>query len=511
MEQINLIINSTGKSIPLFSKIPFSTLTSAVQEKNLMGDDTVKLNVVTTSILNVGKGDYIVVDGEKYTVRTPVTRSVISDRHYEYEITLYGVMYDLMKCLYRNADNSGKSSKTSFDLTYTLREFVKVIINNMSRDYPGKWSFDENNCPETEARTVTFNNQNCLQVLQTLCSKDCFNYDFRITQSGGQSIIHIGKFGSKINPPGGGEYFEYGKGNGIYQLKEEKVDDVAIKTRLWVEGGSTNIKNDYRDYAGRLQLPYPKRKNTKKHTLRDGTIIAVGQETIGISDDAKRYHEDAALAAKIGSDEDYKAYDEIYPTRTGTVSKLGDSVLEFYDDSMDFDLFAKDDKGQTLYLIDGTSAKLTFVSGKLAGHEFELEAKVGYDHTSKKFTIIEYQDERGQKFPDGTNTAFQISVGDKYKLTDIVMPDAIVKDAEEDLWYESIQDFEDAKQARVKYTLTLDRIYMLRNVSDDVTAIIFNVGDYVPVKDTRFDIEKSIRVTKVSRNLLLKQDYAITI
>lgn len=511
MEQIIITNNQTGQSKKLFTKEPFCTVKSAIQEKNLMGDDTIKLSIVSSQLLNFGKGDYITIDGEVYTVRTPATRQIISDNYYQYDVTLYGVMYELMKCLYRNTDANGRSSKSSFDLTYSLKDFAKVIVNNMNRDYPGKWVLDEANVPETEPKTISFANQNCLQVLQAICSDKNFNYDFQITQADGVKTIHIGKFGSVIAPPGGGAAFEWGKGKGIYQLKEEKVDDTAIKTRLWAEGGTTNIKSGYRDFSDRLQLPYPKRLNKNEHTLRDGTTILAKSQQIGITDDAKRYHEDATLAAMIGTDEEYKSYDEIYPKRTGSITALvnGD-IYSFVDSSMDFDLNEKDADGNTKYLIGGVSAKITFISGKLAGQEFEIKDK-GYDHSKKQFTIIPYQDERGQKFPTDGNTAFQFAVGDKYKLTEINPPQSVLDDAEEELWYESLQDFNDMKQARVKYTLTLDRLYMINNTPTAASVVVFKVGDYVHVKDSRFAIDKNIRVTKVSRNLLLRQDYSITL
>ena len=283
------------------------------------------------------------------------------------------------------------------------------------------------NCPETEPITITFSNNNCLQVLQTLCSDDNFKLEFRITQENGVRTIHIGKFGAKVVPPGGGDYFEWGRGNGLYTLTEKKVDDKAIITRLWVEGGTTNIRSDYRNYSERLQLPYPKRMNEHEHTLSDGTVIAANSEMIGIDDDNKRYIEDAQLRDKYGSDEDAAQYDKIYPKRTGKVTALvGDDVNSFIDDTMDFDLNEKDENG-TKWLIAETTAKINFITGRLAGQQFELAAKNGYDHTTKKFTIIPFTDERGLTIPTADNEAYRINVGDQYNITDIHLPKAYVR------------------------------------------------------------------------------------
>lgn len=504
------IIQRNGNKIDLQSREPFCAIKSATQNTSLMGDDNVQISFVSSELYTFGKGDKIIVGSEEYTIRTQVQREMISEGHYQYEATFYGVMYELMKSLYRNAGEDGKSTTSSFDLTYSIRDFVKVLIYNVNRDYPGLWVFDEENCPDTEPRTISFSKQNCLQVLQSLCSDNEFGLEFQITQDNGTRTIHIGKFGSKVNPPNGSEYFEWGKGNGLYKLKEQKVDDKTIITRLWVEGGSTNIKSGYRNYSERLQLPYPRRVNKNDHKLADGTVVKAGSEYIGIDDDNKRYLEDSELRDALGSDEDAVTFDDIHPKRTGEVTAIGSDINSFTDDTMDFDLCEKDDNG-TKYLIEGVAAKITFISGKLAGQQFELAEKGGYDHATKTFTLIPFTDNRGLTIPTTDTEAFRISVGDRYKLTDINMPDSYVENAEEELWYAGMDEFTPRTQARAQYELTFDRSYFLSNLPSDSEATIFHVGDYLPVKDERFGIEKTIRINKIARNLLAEHDYNITL
>ena len=508
---ITQIIKRNGETIQLNTNEPFCFVKEATLTSSLMGDDYISLKIVSSNWLSFAKGDKITVGGKEYSIRATTTREIVSEGYYNYEPVFYGVMYDLMKTIYRNCDKYGESDKSTFDLTYTIKEFVQVLIYNMERDYPGLWKFDVDNCPDTEARTIQFSGVNCLQALQTLCNSEQFNLEFQITQDKGVRTIHIGKFGKRINPPSGADFFEWGKGNGLYNLKEQKIDDKAIITRLWAEGGTTNIRSNYREYSERLQLPYPQRKNQYEHTLSDGTIVKVGTETIGIADDAKRYIEDAELRDKIGSEEDVKIYDNIYPTRTGTVTAVvADDICAFIDDTMDFDLNKKDDKG-TVYLVDGTSAKITFTSGRLAGQQFELEAKGGYNHETKKFRIIPFTDNRGLTIPSAeTQDAYRIEVGNTYKITDIYLPESYEQKAEEALWYAAMEDFKTATQAKAQYTLTLDRLYFLQELSRDTDTSVFEVGDYVPVKDTRFGIEKQMRIQKVTRNLLLEQDYHTT-
>lgn len=508
---ITQIIKRNGETIQLNTNEPFCFVKEATLTSSLMGDDYISLKIVSSEWLSFAKGDKIVVGGNEYSIRATTTREIVSEGYYNYEPVFYGVMYDLMKTIYRNCDKYGKSDKSTFDLTYTIKEFVQVLIYNLERDYPGVWKFDEDNCPETEAMTIQFSGVNCLQALQTLCNSEQFNLEFQITQDKGIRTIHIGKFGKRINPPSGADFFEWGKGNGLYNLKEQKIDDKAIITRLWVEGGTTNIRSDYRGYAERLQLPM-QRMNQYDHTLADGTVVKANTEMIGISVESKRYIENAELRDKIGSEEDVKTYDNIYPKRTGKVTAVvADDICAFVDDTMDFDLNKKDDKG-TVYLVDGVSAKITFTSGRLAGQQFELNTKGGYDDKTKTFKIIPFTDNRGLTIPsEETKNSFFIEVGNTYKITDIYLPEQYEKRAEEDLWYAGSDDFKDASQVKAQYALTFDRLYFLQSLSSDTDTSVFEVGDYVPVKDTRFGIEKTMRIQKITRNLLLEHDYQITL
>lgn len=507
MGQITLI-KRNGTKVNLFSKEPFCTVSSAVQNVTLMGDDNVQLGIKSAQFLEFAKGDKILVGGEEYSIRTKVTREILSENMYSYDAIFYGVMYELMKSQYRNCDANGKSTKSTFDLTYTLREFMHVVIYNVSRDYPGIWRFDADSCPDTDPITLQFSKQNCLQVVQTVCKE--YKYEFRIDQKDGVRILRVGKFGTKVTPPAGNAFFEWGKGNGLYKLKEQKVDDKSIITRLWVEGGTQNIRSDYRDYSERLQLPYPKRLNQREHTLSDGTVIPAKSEYIGIDDDEKRYLEDPDLKNEIGSDEDTEYYDDIYPKRTGTVTALGGDIYSFVDNTMDFDLNEKDSNG-TKYLINGVTAKLTFITGKLAGQQFELKEKGGYVHSSRTFNLIKFTDERGMEFPSPDTDAFRFHEGDKYKITDINLPKSYEDYAEEDLWYEGYEDFRERKQARAQYVLTFDRSYFINALPLDSETSVFHCGDYVPVRDTRYKIEKNIRIQKMSRNLLVEYDYTLTL
>ena len=62
MGQITLI-KRNGSKVNLFSKEPFCTVSSAVQNVTLMGDDNVQLGIKSTQFLEFAKGDKILVGG----------------------------------------------------------------------------------------------------------------------------------------------------------------------------------------------------------------------------------------------------------------------------------------------------------------------------------------------------------------------------------------------------------------------------------------------------------------
>ena len=209
MEQITLI-KRNGTQVNLFSKEPFRTVKSATQSKSLTGIDTVTLSIVSRDVLTFDKGDKILVNGDSYYIRTKVNRELTSDGSFMYDAVFYGVLYDLMKTSYRDMDANGNSTTSTFDLVYTLKDYIRVLIYNVSHDYPGWWVFNETGCPDKDPIPFQFSCNNCLEVLQQVCQK--FNVDFRITESDGVRTIQIGTFGSVITPPDGSDYFEWGRG-----------------------------------------------------------------------------------------------------------------------------------------------------------------------------------------------------------------------------------------------------------------------------------------------------------
>lgn len=457
MEQI--VIFRSNQSFLLNSIDPIISVETAEQKKELLGINEVYLKIKTVSPIDLRIGDYTVIFGEKYTINRLPNPTKLGTRNFEYNVTLESVQYDLLRCILLNQDVSGFSTSPTFTLTGDLSLFCGVIQNNANRVFSGQWSFAS--LPSSTDKTITFDKDNCLSALQTICKQ--FEVEFRIVENGNNKTIHIGSIGIVIPT-----VFEHGQGRGLYTLSRETLNDKNIVNRLYLFGGSTNIPSNYRDYSQNLKI--------------EGDCIEAS---------------DSITA--FGLIEGVKEFEDIFPKRLGSVSSVN-GQLEFTDSSMDFDLNSS--------LVEGVSAKLTFNSGGLAGYSFEIKS---YLHATKTFTLIAFTDERGFVLPSATLSAFQISAGDEYVLTDINLPSQYITNAE-NLLRSKGQDYLDQnKNPRIQYGLTFDENYFKDLYENDVISNVFDTGDYVQVLDSDMNIDGATRITGITRNILYPYRYALTI
>lgn len=446
------------------------TVSDATLSKSLLSDDSVKLKVASNSILDIKINDTFQVFGENYRINTLPGVKKVNNSHYQYDIEGQGLMYDLLRCKFFNADGAGFKTDTDFPLIGDLELFLTVVKNNMQR-FSALWEIGAFPA-DTETKTLTFGDDTCLSALQKICQE--FKTDFWVKSEAGKFKIHTGAFGSVIPIP-----VEYGKGKGLYSLSRASVNDEKIVNRLYVTGGSDNLPNEYRDFSKALKF----------------------------SDDG--YIEDAGIIAEMGLKEGSLNLPEIYPHRTGKVTALGTTAFKFVDNTMDFDLNERDETNNTVYLIPGTSAKVHFNTGNLAGYEFEIK-KNGYSHDKKEFEIIPFTNDSGQKFPDPSSAAFQLAVNDEYVLLDIYAPAIYVTSAEAELLTKATEQFTLLKQAKVSYDLNIDPSYLSQ------LAKLPEIGDMLNVKDTALGIDKVLRINSISRNFIqggewVEFDHKITI
>lgn len=477
----NIIITKpNGSRVPMESRATATAITAAKQTWALNAEDTIAITVVSPFPQSYGIGDVITVFGRDYRLNRLPKVSKTGMQEYQYDLEFEGIQYDLMRVTYDvniNTTNNQLQDIQGDSLTGDLKRFMEVLISNANRVFPGKWALGV--CPETDGdNTLTFSeSDNCLSVLQTLCSEDKFGVEFEIERVNGVYVINIKKTIGQTLP----FVLEYGKGKGLYSISRENVSSSNIVTRLKVYGSTENITSKYR--ADRLCM-FGKDKTSS-------------------------YIEKADAVAKYGIFEGRKNFD-IKPTFTGKVSSVVDGdVLSFIDTSFPFDINAKNASGETLYLISGVSAKVHFNSGNLAGYEFEVHA---YDHATHKFTLVKQTDDRGNVFPSETSPAFQIDKNDTYKVLDIAYSRDIEEAAEKKLAEEGNKYYDQNSQPKVQYSVNVTKAFIVNKLalSDGITNV-FAPGDYLPIKDDEIGVDKSIRIKSFTRNVLDPYDYSLTI
>lgn len=477
----NIIITKpNGSRVSMESRATATAITAAKQTWALNAEDTIAITVVSPFPQSYGIGDVITVFGRDYRLNRLPKVSKTGMQEYQYDLEFEGIQYDLMRVTYDvniNTTNNQLQDIQGDSLTGDLKRFMEVLISNANRVFPGKWALGV--CPETDGdNTLTFSeSDNCLSVLQTLCTEDKFGVEFEIERVNGVYVINIKKTIGQTLP----FVLEYGKGKGLYSISRENVSSSNIVTRLKVYGSTENITSKYR--ADRLCM--------------------FGK------DKASSYIEKADAVAKYGIFEGRKNFD-IKPTFTGKVSSVVDGdVLSFIDTSFPFDINAKNASGETLYLISGVSAKVHFNSGNLAGYEFEVHA---YDHATHKFTLVKQTDDRGNVFPSETSPAFQIGKNDTYKVLDIAYSRDIEEAAEKKLAEEGNKYYDQNSQPKVQYSVNVTKAFIENKLalSDGITNV-FAPGDYLPIKDDEIGVDKSIRIKSFTRNVLDPYDYSLTI
>ncbi len=477
-----IIKHRAGGETRLQNKGAIAKITRAEQRRQLLGEDTLNLTIQSAQPIDIEIGDRVEIFGSVYTINQLPAINKTGTRMFEQTIILEGTQYELIDVQFILPGN------TMYDnLTGDLDDFMDVLIQNADRVYPDKWV--KGVVPiETETKTLSFTEKNCLEALQTLCEEYSTEFEIAVSTTGTRTL-HIKQVGLQFPFT-----FTYGRTGGLYQLTRQNVNSQSVVTRLYVYGGRNNLGNTYRN--SKLCLP-GKLKNDS-------------------------YIEDEIAVGLYGVKENTKTFDKIFPARYGTVTSLGEETFSFHDTNMDFDLNETEpDPGapapeegeepvtRTKWLIPGISAKVRFTTGNLAGYEFDVHS---YDHTTKEIKIVPFVDESGYKFPSETSSAFQIAIGDVYHFTDINLPLAYITEAEEKLETEGEKHYNKYRQPQVQYALSIHPRFLEKYTgAPETISNIFALGDQIQVIDDDIGVNKSLRITGFTRDALDPYRYTLTL
>jgi hypothetical protein len=414
-------------------------------------------------------GDTIEAYGKTYTLNVLPDIKKTGTKKFTYDLTFEGPQYELIDVQFLLPEDR----TTGDSLTANFETFLRILIENVARVFPGKWRLGSFPA-DTEIKTLTYVGDNCLSVLQSLCAE--FGQEFEIIQAGGVRTLHIKTAGAHFPYT-----FRYGRTGGLYELTRQNINSKSLVTRLYVYGGSANLGSAYRH--SRLCLP-GRSKN-------------------------RSYIENAAAVAAFGVKENVKNFDTIFPNRYGEVSARGAKYYAFVDNSMTFDLNETESDGTTTkWLIPGVNAKVKMTTGNLAGYEFDVHR---YDHATQTIEVVPFTDETGMKFPSETSAAFQFGPGDKYFFININLPDAYKTEAEADLQEEGETYYTQNCQPQVQYGLQIDQRFIEQFAGGLTIVNLFAPGDYVPVEDEDIGVAKSIRVLGFTRDMLKRYKYSLNL
>ena len=409
----------------------------------LQGTSEISFSCEFNSIQSIGRGDYIIWEDEKYYLLEYPQIDKHSTNKYIYRVTFTHQFFLLKDIQFMVVDRAETT------LYATMEDVVDLIITNANRAYSGL--FVKGTVDSTEYRNHQFNNEDCYTVLNRICSDYELEYEFK--PGVGTIVISVKKQIGFAT----GTLFTYGQGNTLYKISRVSTGRELLVTRLYAYGSDRNIPASY---------GFPRLKLATEPVTREFFGMHI---------------------------ERTKIFDDIFPERTGTVTSytytendpIENSTYVMVDSAMPFDLKEKDISGNTIYLISGTSAKIHFNSGALAGFEFEV---LDYDHSTKSFYLVPFKEVNGEMYP---NAILHPDAGDEYKILDINLPQIYIDDAEDRLQVAADAHIDEFSNPKPTYTVESNPFYNLN----------YFPGDTVNLTDTDFGIDAEIRISEISKNL----------
>ena len=413
-------------------------------------ENVVTVNFTTWEFLVLEVGWYILVEGQRFSIKSEYRPKHIHDTKYTYNLKFYGREHDAQDILFCRLNQGEDDLESVFAYDGTPMDFLVKVVANMNRNSDGVvWKAGE--AITANRQTINFNGLYCWDALG------------EITRTFGTEWWMDGEY-LNISKCERGESVSLGYGQGLKSGLTQNENTNAVKwfTRLIPVGSSKNIDKNKYGYAT-LQLP--------------------GREKyidINTQYGLKEYREEAAFS-------------EIYPHRVGTISSVrseertneetGNYNVYYVKDSLL--PFNPDD-----YMIGGEVIHMSFNTGALAGKEFE----VNWNNDTKEFEIINQYPDENTQLPGGNLVP---SADDTYVLWNISMPDEYIRAAEQELKTAvDVYLAEYSKDISV-YSGSTDYIYISKN---DVPLLL---GQRVQLLSEIYfgNIGRNSRITRVSRKL----------
>lgn len=343
-------------------------------------EDVIRLNFELVTYVDLQIGDYIIFNktSSKYTLnkRPSITEE---PNNYQYSCIFEGYLHELRKTkafLTTPKVGGGVYLDYKYPLSGNASTFLDFIVDNLNRN---GGNYVAGVAKETETLNVEFNNFNCYEAIVNLAEKLGFEWYLN------GNTLNFDAYDNNT-----AYIFQVGRKKGLLSLTRSRVDSENVETVVYGFGAMTNMPprtGDGQTYDSLL--------------LTENRLYFDTESKVSNNTD------------KYGIIESVQEFD-VYPQRTGSVTATTASERTFIDSSIDFDINAQ--------LLAGIQPKIIFLDGKLIGLTFNIS----YTHATKSITVDYYSDESGE-YP---NSVIFASVGDTYKLFDIIMPSVYIDNAE---------------------------------------------------------------------------------
>lgn len=525
---------------------------SCNQIKQVNGENVLNISFRDSRYISFALGDYITVfEGtdweEVYKInRLPLVNKQAST-YWEYSFQMESEAYDLAKCAFMGLDSGNHLTEPDFSVMGDAGVFIDLLLDNIHRIDP---DFEAGEVVPTTAKLITFNRENCYNALAKIA--ETFGTEFWVR---GKKISL-----TKVQQDRGRLVMQ-GQGKGLYSIIRESVEDKNIATRLYAYGSDKNLPYNY--LSKRLRLPslgadpnlvtnvtadvipnvstqdirltftpptspgvtgllieFRAAGSMGAWTPQTGPVLsprtildlpATAQEIRFVTQiGADTYTSDVITISESVTDpllpaphtpylekntalygviEHTEYFEDIYPGRVGTVTGVdATDPYKLVDTDIDFDI--------NEYLIN-TPAKITFNTGQLAGYTFNLQS---YDHATTTIVFLKNTDEKALDVP---NEVMRPAIGDEYVITDIMMPQEYITEAEERLQAEAEKFLDVCSVPQVRYRVDFDPVYLRRKKFMPV------IGELIWIKDEQLNMERKIRVTATNRSIVNEWDVSV--
>jgi hypothetical protein len=478
--QLN-IFNPSGKLITCTRDFTYSGAA--------MGEKTISTTIPSARKLNLPPGSYLDFRGERYALRNEpsIKRTAgtgVRGDALQTSLVFTSKQYELVDCDFMDYvpnDDMYYTGMDSFSFYGDVYDLCRRIQANLDGQYSGTdrwvilmpckgsgepqpvtgigWS---DRVLQSETKQISPSNENCWNALTRVNSDFGFFFYLDTTKKYIYAGVEYPEF--KVN----GELisFEYGKGNGLYEIQRD-VEANTVITKLRVKGSDRNIDRNYLRnesfprFTQNLQLPMFR---ATRHQARPTDYLLADQRLVDY------------FGVRPGG----KTFDDIYPTISGVKDAGGNAIDEIYaveplNDTVEADgslaqsyfyVYLYDLGFNINDLLTSEDATLSMKTGYCGGIDFKiveaspLSATDPYhrDGCRWKFRLEkDVTSSNNYVIPSGN---VKPKKGDKFVLLHILMPESYVTEAEARLEEAARKYLDENSLSKISYSVNLDEIYL---------------------------------------------------